>query len=324
MATSRRTTKRHGLALAALATACALLACLASCGHGTSAVAIDTGERSAAAKREPAQSDGEEVVFGFDKRLEVKEDVKMYVPLLEYLERETGYRFKIHVTSDEAKVVDELGDGEVDMAAIGTLGYLQADEKYGASITVRGLNEAGSDTYRAAIVVPADSPVESISELSGGSFAFGDNASTQGNLIPLSMLSEGGVALGSLSYYQHFSSHSEVANAVIRGDFDAGGIQDTLAYYLEEKGLIRILSVSEDYPSSGIVFSPSLEQEKIDRITDALLRFDPKGKDSEGLYRWDMSEMPSGFVPADPEDYDELRLRALDLGLLPSPSGAGE
>lgn len=278
---------------------------------------IDLEARSRNPQR--AMEDNEDtIVFGFDKRLEIKEDIKMYVSLLEYLERETGYEFELHVTPSDSKIVDELGSGEVDIAAVGTLGYLQANELYGADIMVRGLNDSGEDTYQAVIITSPESSVSQLADLAGKSFAFGDSASTQGSLIPSLMLSNEGIGFGDLGYYQHFSSHSEVADAVLRGDFDAGSIQDTLAFYLESKGLIKILAISDKYPSSGIVASASMadEEEKIRVIEKALLSFDPKGKDSEGLYKWDMTEMPCGFAPAKSEDYEEMRHMATVLGLL--------
>lgn len=291
--------------------------CLWKDNPDTSLVQVDLGERLEDPRR-VVDDDGDEIVFGFDRRLELKEDIKMYSSLIDYLREETGYEFELHVTPSDSRIVDELGNGKVDIAAVGTLGYLQANELYDADILARGLNDSGDDTYRAAIITLPDSPIDHLTDLIGKSFAFGDNASTQGNLIPSLMLSGEGISLGDLGNYQHFSSHSEVADAVLRGDFDAGSIQDTLASYLESKGLIKVLAISDKYPRSGIVVSSSMaeETEKMQAIRDALLDFDPKGKNSKGIYRWDMTEMPGGFTSADSADYEDVRRMAAAFGLL--------
>lgn len=295
---------------------CVLLQCFYGCASEPPVREIDLADAVAEPVRTISSSADGEIVLGFDRRLEIKDDLRMYVSLVDYLERETGYEFRVHVTPPETRLVDELGRGDVDIAAMGTLGYLQASALYDARIMARGLNDKGEDSYRAAIVVKPESDIQGIGDLRGRSFAFGSSDSTQGNLIPLAMLLDGGVKLSELGFYQNFSSHSEVASIVIRGDFEAGSIQDTLASHLESMGLLRIVAFSGDFPSSGFVASSCLDPERARVITEALLEFDPAGADAEGLYHWEMSEMQGGFVSAEEEDYVSLREKALQLGLL--------
>lgn len=285
------------------------------------AIDIDLDNRSYTEARSNSQEVSDVIYLGFDRRLETKEDVKMYVPLLNYLEKETGYQFKVHVTPVNSSVVEELGLEKIQMAAIGTLGYLQASENYDAIITVKGLNMEDKDRYKAAIVTRPNSPIKTISDIRGRSFAFGDPASTQGHLIPRIMLSQKGIEISSLKYFQNFASHSEVANAVMSGRFEAGGMQDTLAKALETEGLLKIVAVSEEYPSSGIAFSKGVNKDVIDRITQALVKFDPKGKEKASLYHWERSEMPHGFTYASDQDYYELRNWADKFGLLKKVEG---
>ena len=43
------------------------------------------------------------------------------------------------------------------------------------------------------------------------------------------------------------------------------------------------------------------------KVTQALLDFQPLGRDSANLYKWDKTEMPNGFISTKDEDYAELR-----------------
>ena len=253
---------------------------------------------------------------GFDRRLEPKEDVRMYAPLLSYLERTTGRSFHLHVTPRDGNVVDEIGSGQVDFAIVGTLSYLQAHERWGAKALARGLNAGGETTYRAAIVTRPDSPMGSLADLRGRSFAFGAPNSTQGNLIPRMMLAEEGIALTDLQRYEYMPSHAATASAVVNGRYEAGGMQDTLALALQGRGLVRIVALSSPYPSSGIMVSPRVPADVAEAVRKALLEFDPLGRDAAGLYHWDRSEMPRGFAPAQDEDYAVLRQWASSFGLL--------
>lgn len=254
--------------------------------------------------------------MGFDRRLEPKEDVRMYAPMLSYLERATGLPFHLHVTPRDGNVVDEIGLGQVDFAIVGTLSYLQAHERWGAKALVRGLNADGEPTYRAAIVTRPYSAIHTISDLSGRSFAFGAPNSTQGNLIPRMLLAEEGINLSDLRGYEYTSSHAATASAVVNGRYDAGGLQDTLAMTLQGQGLVRVIALSPPYPSSGVMVSSRVPEDVVELVRKALLEFDPTGRDAAALYHWERSEMPRGFAPAQDEDYGVLREWASSFGLL--------
>lgn len=254
--------------------------------------------------------------FSFDSRMDPAEDVKMYAPFLKYLERTTGYKFKLRPMAPNQNLIEELGTGRVDIAAIGTLSYLQAHQKYGVQSVVRGITEQGKAEYRALIITSANSKLQSLRDLRGKTFTFGSNTSTQGYLIPLIMLTEAGVNLKDLTGYTFAGSHFDTANAVISGRYAAGGIQDTLGRELANKGLVRILAESEEFPSSTISVSPSVPLNVVKNVQEALLKFAPEGKDKALLYHWEQTEMPLGFVSTNDKDFEKTRSWAVRLGLL--------
>lgn len=255
-------------------------------------------------------------LFGFDHRLEPKEDVRQIASLANWLQRETGLRFEAHFSPAGSRVVDDLCAGRIDFAAMGTVSYLQAHNLCNAHILVRGLNAQDEDVYRAAIVVPASSSLQDIADLRGHTFAFGAINSTQGHLIPRLMLQEAGLTPDDLLSHTFTNSHTATANAVSSGRYDAGALQDTLAQDLAAKRLVRILAFSRPYPASGIVAGPDVPPKTAGMVQQALLALDPAGVDAEILYRWERTEMPRGFVVARDEDYEELRQIARDIGLL--------
>lgn len=263
----------------------------------------------------PAQPVGWKI--GFDRRLEPKDDLRQIASLAVWLTRQTGLPISVHVTTTDSRtVIDDLCDGHVDFAAVGTVSYLQAHDLCGVRILARGRNSEGNDTYRAAIVVPADSPLQSVTELYQHTFVFGAPNSTQGYLIPRLMLQQAGITLDDLRAYNFSGSHTATANAVVSGRYEAGALQDTLARELAQRGLIRVLAYSESYPSSGIVAGPGVPEKTITIIQQALLTLEPAGRDVSALYQWERSEMPLGFALASDEDYDTLRHVAQDIGLL--------
>ncbi|MHB1653872.1 MAG: phosphate/phosphite/phosphonate ABC transporter substrate-binding protein [Desulfitobacteriaceae bacterium] len=262
-----------------------------------------------------------EYVFGFDRRMDPAEDVRMYAPFLRYLEKATGLRFRLQSLAPEENLIDALGTGQVSLAAIGTLSYLQAHQKYGVKAIARGVTEQGKAEYQALIVTAPGSGIRSLADLKGKTFAFGADTSTQGHLIPLILLKRAGINLTDLAGYTFTGSHFETANAVMSGRYAAGGIQDTLGRELANKGLVRIIAQSEEFPSSTISVSPALPQDVVEKIQQALLEFQPLGKDKELLYHWEQTEMPRGFVSTDDNAFAEVRVWAQKLGLLQAGGG---
>jgi len=255
-------------------------------------------------------------VFGFDRRLEPNEDVRQIASLINWLEERTGLHLRIYVTPRGGTVVDDICAERVDFAVVGTVSYLQANHRCGAHILVRGLNAKGEDNYRAAIIVPMDSPLSVITDLREHSFAFGAPNSTQGYLIPRLMFQQAGISLDELGGYTFHNSHTDTADAVTSGLFDAGGLQDTLALDLAQRGLVRVLALSDPYPSSGIIVGKHVPDQTTTMIKDALLVLNPHGANGEQLYQWDRTEMPGGFALANDDDYETLRQTAFLVGLL--------
>lgn len=269
------------------------------------------------------QTDEEVLKFGFDPRLAPIEQAKIYAPLLRYLEKETGYKFEIRFTKSDEDIVDNLGEGVVDFAAMGAVSSIIAHDKYGSTCLVRGLSAQRRAEYQSAIFTKPDSQIEKIEDISGYSFAFGDENSTQGHLIPRIMLDEAGISLEDLRKFTYAGSHQKCAEAVISGAYGAGGVQDTLAKSLEEDGLIKIIAMSDYYPSSGIAANKEVDPKIVEAVKKALIEFDPTGKDKEGLYYWEKTEMAGGFierekdVECDGSGYKKIREAMSRFGTLP-------
>lgn len=255
-------------------------------------------------------------IFGFGHRLEAAEEAKIYAPFLQYLSKKTGYKFESRFIQKNERMPDLIGKGEVQFIACGSVEYIDADEKYGIIPLVRGLNSEKKAEYQAAIITQPGSAIKRIEDIRGKTFAFGSAESTQGHLIPRIMLLKHGITLQDMKEHVYTGSHSKAAEAVYSQKYDAGGLQDTLAKDLEKKGLVRIVAMSDFYPSSGIAANKNTDPKIVEAVQKALLEFDPSGKDKEGLYNWDKTEMPGGFIKASASDYKTIRDALLELNLL--------
>ena len=265
-----------------------------------------------------SKNESDVYLFGFDLRASPEEDARQYLPFLKYLEKASGYRFKLRFTPKDKSIAQMLGTGKIHFAAVGAGSYLKAHAEHNVIPIVRGLNIHGKAEYRSMIIIPPDSTIQNIKDLQGKRFAFGDIASTQGHIIPRIILAKHGLKLEDLGFSGYTCSHFGCANAVTSGQFDAGGIQDTMAKELAKRGVVRILHTSAYYPSSGIAANHDIPKKVIAKVKQALIDFQPKGRDAAGLYHWDKTEMPNGFIEAKDKDYEELRKWAVEFGYISS------
>lgn len=256
------------------------------------------------------------LVFGFDLRSSPQEDARQYLPFLKYLEMETGYKFKLHFTSKNRSIVDDLGENQVQFAAVGADTFIKANEKYNVIPLVRGLNMKGKAEYQSVFVVSPSSKIKKLEDINGRHLAFGSRASTQGHLIPRIVLSKKNIKLKSFSNISYTGSHRNCADSVISQHSDVCTMQDTMAKSLEQKGLLRIIYTSNYYPSSGIATNQDVPVEVVNKVKKALLNFKPQTKNKKGLYKWERTEMPLGFTGANINDYSELRNWSIKLGFI--------
>ena len=254
--------------------------------------------------------------FGFDLRLGPKEDVRIYIPLLKYLENATGRRFRIKFNEKYEDTVEDLGKGVINFAAVGTLSYLIGESKYGLKYLVSGVNQEGDTTYHSMIFTAPKSGIQKLKDLKGKCFAFGAKMSTQGHLIPRKMLEEEGITINNLGRYIYTGSHLDTVKAVLNGECDAGGIQDVLAKKLESEGKIRILKISGPYPGGLIAYNSSVDSRTVEAVRDALLAFEPMGKHKDMLLDWDKTEMPMGFTKVNEPELEKVKTLAKNYGLL--------
>ena len=252
--------------------------------------------------------------FGFDLRSSPQEDSRQYQPLLDYLNKKTGFKFVLAFVRSDKPIADQFSSRAIDFAAAGAVSTIRAIHAGVAEPLVRGVSKEGRSTYRAAIVVPLNSDLTRLSSLRGKRLALGAESSTQGHLIPRLMLNDEQLKLKDLRSFTYAGSHLRCAELVMNGEVDACGMQDVMATQLAVDKKIRILQYSNEFPSSGIIASNHLPADVREQVKRALLEFSPEGQDAAGLYHWEKTEMPKGFVAAHADDYRELEAGMSALG----------
>ena len=231
--------------------------------------------------------------------------VKKFKPILKAIEkhmsRTLGERVKIRiqVAKNYKQGVSHLASGKVDFSRFGPASYVEAKESNDGLEILALESKGGSKTSYGIICVANDSPIKSVKQLKGKTFAFGDKQSTIGRYLSQQYLAKHGIHAEKLSYFEYLGRHDKVGTAVGAGQFDAGALNESTFKKLRKKGVaIRAIARFPNVAKPWIARS-GLPRELRSAIRQAL--FDMKDKKALKALKKD------GFVPGNDEDYAIIR-----------------
>lgn len=259
-----------------------------------------------------------ELILGIHPYLHSSTIIERFTPLTRYLSAQTGQKIVIRVGSDYDDHLRAVRNGQVDFAFMGPSLYIKLTTN-DESITPLGrLNFSGKDSFRGAIIVRSDSKLNSVNELRGSRFAFGDPNSTLSSLLPIRLLSEAGIELTDLAEYSNLKNHHNVALSVLLGNHDAGGVKEEILHEYASRGL-KALQWSPDIPTHLFVARAGLPQNKIDELSKLLQNLHTQTGASQILQN--IKKGTTSIIPAHKKEYDELRQLISPL-FIPQPEKA--
>ena len=221
-------------------------------------------------------------------------------PLADYLTHELGRTVRLHMSPDLSKAVKDVAAGNVDIAYLTPIAYVDARSAGNVHILAKTITK-GRKAFRLMLVTRTDSPIRSIQDLAGKSFAFGDEAA----ILRRAVLVNGGIRLEQLATYRFLGHYDNIARGVANGDFDAGILKDTTAIQWEMKGL-RTFYASPELPPYNIVAGKHVSEPLRLAIQAALLRLNVSNPEHLTVIKA-LDANYDGFAAATDADYDIVR-----------------
>ncbi len=142
-----------------------------------------------------------------------------------YLSKKTGYNITPRVLTSYAAVTEGMTSNNVDIGWVGPLDYVIAHQINGAEAVTKSVR-GGLPSYKAFIIVNVKSNINSIADLKGKKFAFGDPLSTSSNLWPRYIMKKNGLNPDSDVTGVNISNQTQISVNVCQGTVDAGAIYD--------------------------------------------------------------------------------------------------
>ena len=257
---------------------------------------------------------GEPLTLGIHPFLRPSELMERFTPLAGHLGSLLDRPVHIEIARDYAAHIQAIGEDRVDIAYLGPAPYVRMVKEYGPKPILAQLEDRGVDSFRGVIIARADSGLESLADLAGKRFAFGDPDSTMSHLVPRALLLQAGIGAGRLRGFEHLPNHMAVALGVLGGLFDAGAVKGDIFRRYEARGL-KALAFSPPVAEHLFVARATLPKETIGALRAALLRLPREGRGPVILHA--LKPSLTGLRPGDDRDYDALR------GLLETLAQAG-
>lgn len=259
----------------------------------------------AAALIVPMSAIGQEKPYGFNvlNQRSIALTAQYWNPILSYVSAKSGVPLELKL----AKTAKE-GNAMAEKSAYDFLYtnhfFTPERDKLGYKVIARPVGLG----IRSQIVVPADSPAQSLSDLSGKDVAFVSPDGFTGYWLPLDALLAAKVKVNVV-----FTGNQEASSAQLQfKKVAAAGVNSSimLRYGRRESFEYRALWTSEIYQDLCIMANPRVSAAKVAAVTSAFagMAKDPQGKKilEEGAELLKI-QGELGFVAADNKDYDNYR-----------------
>ena len=189
-----------------------------------------------------------------------------YKPLANYLAAKLGRTVELRTVDTWEGLAKSLANGETDLALMGPWGYVLANHEAGAQAISTILYD-GKPEYFALMITHPDSGIQTVQDLKGRTFAFGDKGSTSGYLIPLHYFMTQGINPDTYFSKVLYTKHQAIETQVAAGQLDAGADYNRNRTAMIEQGLIKaerskIIWQSAPLPNDAFAVSKAIFQDK--------------------------------------------------------------
>jgi phosphonate transport system substrate-binding protein len=229
---------------------------------------------------------------------------KMFIPIVRQLQESTEAKLKqpvdifIKIFRSYDEGIDALVEGQVDLVRFGPASYILAKAKNPNISLVAMESKKGKKRFQGMIFVLKNSPIESLNDVKGKRFAFGDHNSTIGRYLAQAELVKAGIYERDLKSREYLGRHDKVVKSILLKDYDVGSAKESTFNKYNTKDELRVIRRFDN------VTKPWIAREGLDpTVTKALKETLLSLTDEEILGEAKISQ----FVEAVDLDYQIIR-----------------
>lgn len=250
----------------------------------------------------PVFSQEKVYTLGVVPQFEVRKLHGIWRPVLNYLEKETGYSFKIQGSPTITAFEHEFLQGEFDFAYMNPYHIMMANGQQGYIPLVRDVGK----TLHGVLVVNINSSINEVSQLQGKTIAFPAPNALGASLLMRQELQD----IYQLNIKPNYvKTHDSVyLNVLMRQASAGGGVEKTLRrQQAEYQKALKIIHKTREVAPHPLAAHPRVPESVRLEVKAALIKL---GQSSEGMNL--LAKIPIKRIgPASMSDYQALK----DLGL---------
>ncbi len=245
----------------------------------------------------------ESLTFGIVPQQSASKLARLWLPLLEEVERRSGVELKFATAPDIPTFEQRVAEGEYDIAYMNPYHYTVFSSNPG----YRAFAKVRDKRIKGIVVVQKASPLNDIKQLQGKVLAFPAPAAFAASVLPQANFKRAGINITP----KYVGSHDSVYLSVARGLYPAGGgvvrtfnnIDPTVREQL------RILWTTDGYTPHAFAAKQGVDEQRLQRVIHALLSLgdDEKGRALLTALKFKPLEA------AQDSDWDDVRALGIDL-----------
>jgi phosphonate transport system substrate-binding protein len=220
-----------------------------------------------------------------------------WIPVLSWLSKRSGLQLQFVTAPDVPSFEQRLATGEYDIAYMNPYHYTVFSDHPG----YRAFARAKGERIKGIVVVPKDSPIKTLNDLSGKTLAFPTPAAFAACLLVQAELRGRGIAFTP----KVVNSHNSVYRSVAKGIFPAGGGVPRTFELLDEnvRSELRVLWETREFTTHAIASRPALDPAVRVRLWKAMrdMSDNPQGRELLKAIGF------MGFEQAKDEDWNDVR-----------------
>lgn len=233
---------------------------------------------------------------------------ELYYDLVSLIGDRVGRRTVFSQRRTYAEVNHLLAAKKADLAFVCSGPYVRGHDEFGLELLVVPV-VAGKTTYHSYIIVPRSSATQTFAQLKGKKFAFTDQHSNSGHLVPSHLLAGMNQSPASFFGETFFTNgHDNSVRAVARGITDGAAVDSLIWDYMNATtprvtARIRIIWTSPAYGIPPVVVAPGLPAKLKQKLAQVFLNLHEQRRAKPMLRRLKIDRFQKG----DPSRYESLR-----------------
>jgi phosphonate transport system substrate-binding protein len=236
-------------------------------------------------------------------------------PLVDYLEQKTGTKITMTIPTNYAAVVEAMVNDQVDIAHFGGFTFVQISARAGARPLVQREQD---QQFHSLFITQPGSSINSLKDLAGHTFAFGDVNSTSGHLMPEYYMRDAKVDGRVIEKALYTGGHDATALAVANKKVDAGAMDENVFQTMMKSGKVTDRQVKVFWTTPAFfdyvwAARKGLDPKISESFAKALLDLDARNPQQKVILDFLSA---AKYVRANDSDYTKLRQAAKAAGLM--------